>query len=195
MKNKKIKQALIALALSSAVFNVAADWSLNNKESTLNFISIKNLTIGEVHRFKTLEGHLKDDGSVNVSIILDSVDTRIPKRDERMKKVLFSTTKFPKATIATKVDSKKISGLKAGESFLQTAELELSIAGKKQEVEGKLRITALTDKTFLASTVQPIIINLANFELIKGIGLLKGLAKLSSISTAVPVTASFIFEK
>lgn len=195
MKIISLKKTLLALALTSVAYSATADWNLNNKESTLNFISTKKLTVGEVHTFKSLNGVLKDNGKVSVDVTLSSVDTKIPKRDERMKKELFEILKFPKATVSTTVDVKAVNKLKVGETLLQPLELNLSIHGQTKEVEAEMRITALTGNKLLVSTVKPIVINADDFKLVAGLGVLKELAKLSSISTAVPVTASFIFEK
>ncbi len=195
MKATKIKQTLLALALSSTALSATADWTLNNANSSLNFISIKKLSIGEVHTFNSISGLLKDNGDAKVKVILRSVNTQIPKRDARMKKVLFEVTKFPQASVTTKLDIKRIKSLKVGESFSQIVELALSIHGQQQEVEANMRITALANNKLLASTIKPVIINAKDFHLVKGINVLRTLAKLPSISTAIPVTADFIFEK
>lgn len=195
MKILPLKQTLCAIALTSTVFTVSADWTLSNADSSLDFISIKNQSFGEVHTFKELAGSLKDNGEVTVGVSLSSVDTKIPTRDERMKKVLFETVAFPKATVSTKVNMTQVNGLKTGESLLQNLELKLSLHGSEQEVEADMRITALTDDKLLVSTVKPIVINTKDFKLDKGIDMLRELAKLSSISTSSPVTANFIFEK
>jgi polyisoprenoid-binding protein YceI len=195
MKITTLKKTLLTLILSSVAYSATADWNLNNKESTLNFVSTKKLTVGELHTFKNLDGVLKDNGKVSVNVTLASVDTKIPTRDERMKKELFEIVKFPKAMVSTTVDVKAVNTLKAGDTLLQTLTLNLSIHGKQKEVDALMRITALTGNKLLVSTVKPIIINASDFTLVAGIGVLKELAKLSSISTAVPVTASFIFEK
>ena len=190
-----LKKILLTLVLTSVAYSATADWNLNNKESTLNFVSTKKLTIGELHTFKNLSGVLKDNGKVSVDVKLASVDTKIPTRDERMKKELFEILEFPNATVSTKVDVKAVNKLKSGETLVQTLPLNLSIHGQQKEVDAEMRITALTGNKLLVSTVKPIIINAIDFKLVAGIGVLKELAKLSSISTAVPVTASFIFEK
>jgi polyisoprenoid-binding protein YceI len=195
MKTLGIKRTFIALLLACVSYTASAEWVLNNAESTLNFISIKKLTVGEVHTFKNLEGSLNDNGEVTVDVSLSSVDTKISIRDDRMKKVLFEVAKFSKATVSTKVDVKRINSLKAGESFLQNLPLELSIHGQQNKVDAELRITALAGNKILATTVKPIIIKMGDYKLEKGIELLKALAKLSSISTVAPVTVSFIFEK
>jgi len=195
MKMTRLQQSLFALALTCSAYSATADWSLNNAQSSLNFISIKKLSIGEVHSFKSLKGTLKENGAVKVEVTLNSVETQIPKRDTRMKKVLFETDQFPSATVSTQIDMKRINALKTGESFSQPLELALSIHGLKQEVEAEMRITALAGNKLLASTIKPIILKASDFKLVKGIELLRELAKLPSISTAIPVTASFIFEK
>ncbi len=195
MKTSRLKQTLLALALSATAFSASADWNLNNADSSLNFISIKKLSIGEVHSFKTINGSLKENGDAQVNVTLSSVETNIPKRDARMKKELFEIVKFPQASVTTKLDIKRINALQVGESFTQALELTLSIHGQKEEVEATMRITSLAGNKLLASTIKPLIINAKDFKLVKGIEILRTLAKLPSISTAIPVSADFIFEK
>jgi len=71
--------------------NVAADWTLDSDQSSLHFVSIKNGTTAETHRFAELEGKAADSGKVTVVVHLISVDTKIPIRDERMQEMLFDT--------------------------------------------------------------------------------------------------------
>jgi len=195
MKLTTLTHTLLALALTTTSYATLADWNLNNTDSSLNFISIKKQSIGEVNSFKKLTGSLKENGEAQVTVNLNSVETRVAKRNQRIKKELFETSLFPQATVKTKLNMKRINHLKAGESYSEVLELALSIHGQQQEVEADMRITALTGNKLLASTIKPIIIKASDFKLVQGIEVLRTLAKLPSISTAIPVTASFIFAR
>ena len=82
---------LMSLVLSSNAF---ANWELLNDESSLNYVSVKNSSVGEVNGFKNLSGSLEDDGKLSVEIDLASVDTKVAIRDDRMKSVLFELVNF-----------------------------------------------------------------------------------------------------
>ena len=183
------------MVLNSVAFGASAEWRLNNKESNLNFISIKKTTVAEVHSFKSLNGKIKDNGNVSIIVSLNSVETNIPIRNDRMQQMLFDVVKFPKSSVSTKVNFKRINNMNVGDSYIELLELKLAIHGKVKEVGSEMRITLLKDDKLLVSTIKPIIINLGDFSLIKGVNMLKEVAKLSSISTAVPVTAQLVFEK
>ena len=57
-------------AICAGPLNAHADWLLVNKDSQLNFISIKVAHIAEQHSFDTLSGAVKEDGSAQLSLSL-----------------------------------------------------------------------------------------------------------------------------
>ena len=81
-----------------------ADYKLDNKHSTFNFISIKPGKIAETHTFNKITGSIAANGAANMSIDLNSVETHIATRNERMKTMLFETVTFPAALISTNID-------------------------------------------------------------------------------------------
>ena len=80
--------ALFCLGATLAATPVLADWEVANG-SQIQFVSIKNNAIGEVSHFETLSGTVTEAGEVEVRVALDSVETNIGIRNERMKKLLF----------------------------------------------------------------------------------------------------------
>ncbi len=190
-----IKKTLLALALFAAAGNVSAQWALNNAASSIDFISVKNAAVAELNHFKKLQGTVSKNGEASVTIALASVETMIPIRNERLQSMLFEMQKFPQATVSTDVDLKRISNMKTGQSFVQPAQLALSLHGKEQTLKADLRIVKLRKNKLLVTTVRPVIVNADDFSLGKGIEALREVAQLLSISTAVPITASLVFEK
>ena len=86
--------AYAATALLSPL--ALADWQVG-PGSQVQFVSIKNNTIGEVSHFETLAGTVTDAGEVEVRVALDSVETNIGIRNERMKKMLFEVGLLPRS--------------------------------------------------------------------------------------------------
>ena len=186
---------LIVFVLSGTPLGVSAEWQLINEESSIVFISIKNSKAAEIHTFSSLYGSLSDSGSVALGISLNSLDTKIPLRDTRMKEMLFEVIKFPVAKLSTTVDIARISQMKPGETATHDLKLILSLYGEENPLNATIRVVRLSGNKLLVSTLQPVIVNADDFSMGKGIELLRGIANLSSISSAVPVTVSLIFDK
>lgn len=188
----KIGLITLACLLSTAA---NAEWTLNSELSNLHFISIKKNTVGEVHHFKQLTGSLNDKNRATVTIPLNSVETLIPIRNERMQAVLFESQQFPLATITTTLNADAIKALASGATTVQTLNLVVTLHGETQTYPGNIQITKLDSGTVMAATQTPIIVNAVDFKLLKGIEDLRELAGLPSIASAVPVTATLIFKQ
>lgn len=155
---------------------------LDNEYSSLAFVSIKKGAVGEVHTIKDLSGSWSPDGNVNISLNLNSVDTKIAIRDERMKKHLFETSKYPTARISANISSMPPKGVSRGNT-----EVTVQMHGMTKTVPVAY-IAVNTGDKIVVSSAQPLIINAADFGMDKGVKMLQELAKLPSIATAVPVS-------
>jgi polyisoprenoid-binding protein YceI len=183
---------LLLVFLSSSTF---AKWELQESESAVSFVSIKKSAIGEVHSFSKVNGSISDAGEVKVAIDLSSVETNIPVRNERMQTMLFETAKFLEANISASVNMEKIAAFNEGDTYVESVTFVLSLHGFSHEVTNKVQVTKLTGSKLLVSSLTPFIINADNFGLKAGIEKLRVVAKLPSISTAVPVSYSLIFKQ
>lgn len=195
MSTTLFRNIVLVLALTGFACSASAEWILNNSESTIDFISIKKSAVGELHTFGSLGGSLKTSGDATIVISLDSVDTMIPIRDERMKSMLFDVITFPDAIVSTKIDYNRITNMKAGESIMQSLQLRLSLHGEVKSVQADMHIVMLAGDRLLVATSKPIIVNAEDFSLGKGVDLLREIAKLPAISSAVPVTVVLVFDK
>jgi len=175
--------------------NAVAQWELVNDESILNYISIKKSKVGEVNGFKTLSGSIESDGNVSVTIDLGSVETNIPIRNERMKNMLFEVASYAKANISGVLDLKALSEINVGETYMDSISVNLSLHGVSNEVVTDVRVVKLSKNRILAVSVKPIIVNADQYKLLEGVGKLREVANLPSISTAVPVTFSLVFKQ
>ncbi len=194
MKLLHITVALILTAVTSLT-EASSQWNLNQQDSALNFISTKKASIAETNTFKSFTGSITPEGDVSIKIDLGSVETNIPIRNERMQKYLFNTDQFATATATTKIDSKIINQLKAGESVQQNVPFELSLHGKSVKLSVDVSVILLNDNELMVNSVSPAIVNAAQFDLLAGINKLKELAGLDSISTAVPVAFNLKFTR
>ena len=114
-------QTLTFLLLAGAALSARADWYLDGESSRLSFVSTKNANVAEVQRFLVLHGKVDPEGLAQVEVELESINSGIPLRDERMRKELFQIDRFPDAMITTKIDLRPINDLAPG------AQLELRL--------------------------------------------------------------------
>jgi polyisoprenoid-binding protein YceI len=183
---------LMTLLVSSSAF---AQWELVRGESTINFVSIKKSSVGEVNGFNNITGSIEENGTVSLGIDLGSVDTNVAIRNDRMKSMLFEVAKYAEATISGSVDISRLSRMRVGDTYTDSVRLTLSLHGVSKELATDMQITRLTDGRLLVTSVKPVIIGAEDYMLADGIEQLRTVAKLPSISTAVPVTYSLMFSQ
>ena len=181
---------ILCLQLSSVAW---ADWELDSTQSVINFVSIKNNSVGEAHNFTSLSGAMGADGNVQVTIHLDSVDTLIEVRNERMRELLFETVKFPTAQITAQVDPALLAEAAEGETVVTDLSIALSLHGQEKALT--ISVVAVGDKNgrLRVLTTRPALINAADFGLDAGVTALQEIAGLQSISNAVPVSLQLVF--
>lgn len=185
----------LPIALTASLFagSVSADWSMDPARSHLAFVSIKAKDIGEVNTFTKMTGMITDDGQVQVAMMLDSVDTLIPIRNERMREFLFRTADYKEATLTAKVDPEWIESIKPGEISEITAEGTLALHGTTQPMILSMQAAMVNEDTIMVASTKPLIIDAAKFGMSEGVEKLREIAGLSEISNAVPVTFVIIF--
>jgi len=167
--------------------------SLKKDVSQVNFISVKNEHIAEVHSFDEFSGTLSDEGNLKIEINLVSVNTLIPIRNERMQKMLFDVSTFAVATFVANIN-KSIIEMPIGTSKTVDIVGQLTIKGKTNDLSFSVSITSLADGQVSATTVKPTLINVSQFGLDDGIDALQKIAMLKSISKSVPLTFNVIFQ-
>ena len=189
-------RVLTVLALGVVLASPAyAGWTLDNDASRINFVSTKANTAAEVHTFGTLDGQVDDDGNATLSIDLNTVDTAIEIRDERMRNILFETAQFPTATLAATVDMAAVAGLSAGETTELTTEGQLMVHGTTSSVTFDISVSRLGDDRILVASRKPVIVNASQVGLLAGVEKLREVAGLPSISPAVPVSFVLAFDR
>jgi hypothetical protein len=146
-----------------------------------------------VQRFLVLHGKVEPGGLAQVEVELDSINSGIPLRDERMRKELFEIEKFPDAVITTQIDLRPINDLAPGAQLELRLPLTVDLHGKQHSYDAQLLATRLDDRRFQVVTLEPLVINAEHFDLAPGLEALRKLAGLSAISLSVPVGAVLIF--
>ncbi|EJM72649.1 YceI family protein [Pseudomonas sp. GM55] len=186
-------QPLAFLLLAGAALSARADWYLDGESSRLSFVSTKNANVSEVQRFLVLHGKVDPEGLAQVEVELESINSGVPLRDERMRKALFQIDRFPDALITTKIDLRPINDLAPGAQLELRLPLKVDLHGKQREYQAQLLATRLDDRRFQVVTLEPLVINAEDFDLAPGLEALRKMADLSAISLSVPVGAVLIF--
>lgn len=194
----QLKKSLISVFITSTVLvlpqTALAGWKLDSQNSTLNFVSVKNSAVTEVHQFKKLSGFVDDKGQVTVDIDLASVDTKINIRDQRMRDMLFQVTNYPEANLSAKLNIEPLQALKVGESMVMPVDFELALHDNVQKIATQVSVVALADGGLQVTTLEPVVVDANKFDLDDGVKALQDVAKLNAIAMGIPVNAQFVFK-
>jgi polyisoprenoid-binding protein YceI len=189
----KLVGQLLAVALLLVTGQVWAQWELDNEKSSVNFVSIKNGSVAEIHSFSSLVGYIGAEGNVRLGIDLISVETLVPIRNERMREMLFEVVKFPAANITAQVDPAIIAAAAEGGVVSADLPVTLSLHGQEQALTVPVVVVGEGDGRLRVFTSRPVIVNAVDFGLDGGVTALREIAGLKSVSTAVPVTLQLVF--
>tara|TARA_B100000029_G_scaffold321016_1_gene313419 strand:- start:1280 stop:1870 length:591 start_codon:yes stop_codon:yes gene_type:complete len=189
-----IKLVTLGVAAVFLTSTAQAEWSLVNDSSTLSFVTIKADHVAEVHTFDLMTGSIDDDGAVEIIIELASVNTLIDIRNERMQNMLFETSIFPEARIIGNIDVATVTAMPAGSTRAMQISFELDIHGESNSYNADVLVTRLANGA-VASTVKPILVSADAHGMVSGVEALREVAGLPSISRAVPVTFTVVFDQ
>jgi len=192
----KMLIAILSL-VAGTIFSGAAsaEWRLSPDESRISFVSVKAGDFPESHHFTEMDGNVGADGAAAITIALDSVETLIDIRNERMREFLFETDEFPTAEIAASIDLDALDDLGVGARKEIPFTGELALRGATAPIDAVLIVTRIAEDRVLVETADPIILFTDDFNLAAGVRKLMELASLPSITPASPVTASLVFER
>ena len=189
----RIFQCLISSGLLIVSDSASAQWTLSNEASTLSFVTVKADHVAEVHTFDELSGAIGEDGSVSIEIALASVNTLVPIRNERMQSMLFETDLFPRATITSQINSDGLANMALGSSEEIGLDFTLELHTPSQIYNATVLVSR-QEAGLIATTLKPIVVNAESFDLVAGVEALREVAGLPSISRAVPVSFTVVFE-
>ena len=186
--------ASLSLAALASAAPAWAEWQVA-ENSGIQFVSIKNNTIGEISHFDMISGTVGDQGAVEVRVALDSVETNIGIRNDRMKKMLFEVGLYPEAVITAQLSEEAMAAAGSSSGAAVPVVLQIDLHGQVVSKDAVLTVSATDAGGFSATTSQPILLNAAEFNLEDGVAALQSVAGLAAISRVIPVTASLNFTK
>ncbi len=170
----------------------ASGWTLNPEMSNLSFQSVKKQTVVEQSSFATIEGAISPSGETDVTVFLDSVDTKIDLRNVRMRFLFFETFNYPKATIKTQIDAALINDLATVRRKTIPVTYEIDLHGITKSYTSDVAVTLLSDDLVSVASKTPISIPVADFDLMGGLEKLQAAANVTIIPSAT-ITFDFVF--
>ena len=186
--------SVCALVLTLGVSLCAqANWYLDGESSRLSFITTQNANVANVHRFLVLHGKVDGKGLAKLLIEMDSVNSDVPLRDERMRDVVFDFKHFAEAQITAQIDLPLINELASGAQIELHLPVTVSLRGKQHTYNAQLLATRLDERRFQVVTLEPLVLQAEDFGLQSSLETLRTLAGSSAISLSVPVNAVLIF--
>lgn len=193
----RIASAVIAgtlLATSGAALAnpLAPGWDLSNDASSISFQSIKNGSKVETSTFATIKGAIEADGSAEITIPLDAIDTGIDLRNVRMRFLFFETFSFPEATITATIDPAILEQLPTKRRMTATLPFEMTLHGVTKPLETNVVVTLITDEMVSVASAAPVAIPVDLFGMTEGLTKLEEAAGVT-ITPQTSVNFDFVF--
>lgn len=165
-----------------------SQWQLDTANSQLSYVSTKNKTIAENNTIQFASGQINSVFDVQLVLDMQTVETQIPIRNDRVKEHLFKTTEHATAEIGSKIPDK----LPLNRPFEQPFSLRLM--GQSHQYVAQVMVQKINEQ-MVVTTYDPILIHAKDFNLDTGIHTLLQLAGLQAISYEVPVDFKLVFNK
>lgn len=195
-KIKSMIGVIAIMAVTTLTSNQAlADWTLDASNSNISYGTIKNGMIGENNTFKTVSGTIDNDGHIDISINLASVDTQLELRDERMRDIVFKVAEYATANLTGDMNLQAHNDQEVGTSRVIEATIGLELVGQKVEHDVMLVVTRLGENKVMVVPHGVIFIDVEDYDLLDAIEELRNLAGLDTIETVVPMSFYLTFTK
>ncbi len=183
---------IASMGFAQAAFD--GGWTLNSEMSNLSFQSVKKQTVVESSGFATFNGSIDEAGRAEVTVLLDSVDTKIDLRNVRMRFLFFETFKFPEAKITAQIDPATIADLATVRRKQVPMQYTIDLHGVTKTSEATVTVTLLTDDMVSIVPATPISIPVADFNLMGGLEKLQEAANVDIIPSAT-VSFDWVFAR
>ncbi len=172
----------------------AGGWTLNTTDSYLNFATTKNTHNLEVHNFTSIGGDISSAGVATLTIDLNTVNTGVALRDQRMRDLLFETAANPTATVTVNVPSSLISGLAVGQATQTDITASLNLHGVTANITTKVSVQKLTATRVVVQSLPPVLVKAETYNLTAGVEALRAAVAIASINASVPVDFALVYD-
>ena len=145
-------------------------------------------SVTEQSQFNSSQAYLDKQGDFKMTIDLNSVQTNIEIRDQRIKDWVFKTAQFATAEIKGKVDMEAINKLAIGETLTFKQPLTLNIHGKELPLEANLSAQRVHADKIMVNTLNPVLLDVKAMDMSKGVMQLVEVMGLKTIVEQIPVS-------
>lgn len=185
----------VAYSSNSPADFFSEQWVLVPDQSFLKFQSVKekNGPKPEFSEFAFFEGAVDSSGVVNVTVQLDSIDTKIDLRNVRMRFLLFETFQHPTASVTASLDNQLVTDLMAEKRIRRSLDFSLELHGMTKTINADVLLTMVGEDRVAVATASPVMIGLENFGLIAGLEKLQEAAQVKILPSAA-VHFDFVFK-
>lgn len=186
--------ASLSTAQAQTVDPFENGWVLDAAASELRFMSVKKGNLAETSKFATLSGLITEDGTAQIRVLLDSVDTKIDLRNVRMRFLFFETFNHPEATITVKLDPAALRDLHVSRRKMVPVTYDLTLHGVSVSREAEIAVTLMSNDRVNVSATTPIALKLADFNLDGGREKLQEAANVTIVPLGI-VSFDFVFDR
>ena len=145
--------SVLAACSQTQTTDIPGDWTVVEAESMLTFDSVKNGDIDETHEISGITGFSDAYGTIRIELAMDSVESYIDIRNERMREHLFQTAEHPIAVVSADYELAMLEDLEVGASRDIELPFSLSLRGIPLDLVAQVRVTRLeTDRVQVEST-------------------------------------------
>ncbi|MXX98400.1 MAG: YceI family protein, partial [Gammaproteobacteria bacterium] len=120
---------------------------------------------------------------------LNSLDTNVPIRDERIAEHVFLSKQYPQAIVSATID-----GLEQLNYARKQIEATLAMRGQSHRLQGEVIVKRSNPDTLQIQTVTPILVDANAYGMLDGFAKLKELVGLMQIPTTIPVSLHLVFD-
>lgn len=174
-------------------------WSIDSEQSQLSYLSSKlvvssHQSIVENNFFERFSGHVEADGTLQLVIDADSVNTGVPIRDERVHIHAFDSKNHPQI-IFTAALKQSLDMLKVGEVKVHELSGTLTMRGITHPLRAELVVVRTADNSLLVQSLRPVLINAANYQMAEAFEQLKAMVGLFNIPQLIPVSVKLVLSR
>ena len=168
-------------------------WTLDPAKSSLNFVSVKKGSVVESHSFSGLSGGVAGDGTAEIRIALDTVETGVDLRNVRMRFLLFNIAEHPEATVTAQLDPLGLEALWDDRRIAYDLPVSVSLHGVSKEFSVPVTVTRVDDDMVSVASRGPVLVAGEDFELGDGVRRLSASVGDIDITPSAPVTFDLTF--
>lgn len=168
-------------------------WELQGNASSVVFDAHVIGSEASVSFFADSAGGIASDGATEVLVSLESIDSGDALRDARVRFLLLESFRMPHARVTARVEPDRLAGLEIGARTRISQPVTLELNGVSREIEATMDIVAISETAVSVTSLQPIPVELADFDLLTGLEKLERRAGVE-IRPQAEVSFEFLFE-